>query len=76
MEWISTKEREPEEYEPILFVVRDKNNNPCTMYGFAGKCDYTQVEIFGTIYHNKESVLYWIPLPEPPMEGCDKTCKD
>ena len=69
-EWISVKDRLPEEsglyltYGDIEFVP-DHNDQPNTYKGI-------KIRVFLREYHNLEwdwRVTHWMPLPEPPKEG-------
>ena len=62
-QWISVKDRLPEESSEVLFV----------LYGKVYLGDYLLNEAFetpaGSVFLDDEAVTHWMPLPEAPKEG-------
>lgn len=70
-EWISVKERLPEDGESILMIVSGKPKDNITLIGVYAIGDYSDDE--GWIVDEypeweNPNVIYWMPLPEPPDE--------
>ena len=64
-EWISTKERLPEPYTPVIVARVYEKDKPLKIeQGMLTVNGWWKV--YGT---NVKRVLYWMPLPEPPEEG-------
>lgn len=71
MEWISVKDRLPEDYEKVIAYCNKTNKY---FVGFARKSSYSGdtywllVGASGAVYYVKSKVTHWMPLPEPPKE--------
>jgi hypothetical protein len=80
MEWISTKDRQPQDLQGCLFITNtdtfpEANSGyyydlfgifVCNVIGYLkpDQYEYCQAELT----FKKDDVLYWMPLPEPPNE--------
>ena len=64
-QWVSVKERLPEEFKRVLVFVPEKS-------GLMGKPDLdTDRIVEGCWVRWGKYVTHWMPLPEPPKEGAD-----
>lgn len=69
-EWISVKDRPPEEYGNYIAVV-DGEATECTYSGPFIKgiiTGWSTCEADGMKWLRDEQVTHWMPLPEPPKE--------
>lgn len=62
-EWISVKDRLPEEGEDVLIIEEDGCIDVGHMLRWKGKSDWNSHLFF------EPKVTYWMPIPEPPEEG-------
>lgn len=63
-EWISTKDRLPEDFVPVIVARHVKKGEPLKVEeGIYLVNNYWKV--YGT---QTKKVLYWMPMPEPPEE--------
>ena len=68
MEWISVKERLPQATGKYLCAVKDKRGN---LWTIASDWSLEMKSWFGDYGEIKNKVTHWMPLPDPPKEGCD-----
>ena len=71
-EWISIKERLPEEHEPVLCIVSGKTKNNITLdeayqFGSWNKADGWIIDEWPQ--WDGAVVSWWMPIPSPPKEG-------
>jgi hypothetical protein len=63
-EWVSVKERLPEDSKKILLYHQDGR----TLFGlWSNRKEGWYFDSFGP--WEKDEVTHWMPLPEPPKEG-------
>jgi Protein of unknown function (DUF551) len=75
-EWISVKDRLPEDGQDILYVVRDRGSEPYVMRGsraYEAGTGYWWCDEDGEFDESGNepgfsTVTHWMPLPEPPKE--------
>ena len=67
-EWISVKERLPQATGKYLCAVKDKRGN---LWTIASDWSLEMKSWFGDYGEIKNKVTHWMPLPDPPKEGCD-----
>lgn len=60
MNWISVRDRLPEDQVEVLVATRSKNGVPNIDKG------YLAIDHF--IHRGRAEVTHWMPLPEPPKE--------
>lgn len=61
MSWIPITDRQPKDYQTVLFVSEGKV--------YAGYYDKSHYYFgYGTGALEPESVTHWMPLPDPPTE--------
>jgi hypothetical protein len=65
-EWISVKDRLPDEYEPVLVYDPDVGHGQCVMYA-CWSVDGWKTE-FDFDHHEDHGITHWMPLPTPPKE--------
>ena len=59
--WISTKERLPEEWVPVLVFYESGKIRIAEITGVVSKTAFSFEGLYGAATH-------WMPLPEPPAE--------
>ena len=61
-EWISTKDRLPEDGEEVLIYIGRQRvvAEKCKVFGFIDSMDRAALRV--------DMITHWIPLPEPPKE--------
>lgn len=65
-EWISVKERVPDDWKRVLVCIRHKHN-PEDGYREIGILHWTKP--YGwSMKDNYYEITHWMPLPEPPKE--------
>lgn len=67
-EWISVKDRLPQATGKYLCAVKDKRGN---LWTIASDWSLEMKSWFGDYGEIKNIVTHWMPLPDPPKEGCD-----
>lgn len=67
-EWISVEERLPQATGKYLCAVKDKRGN---LWTIASDWSLEMKSWFGDYGEIKNKVTHWMPLPDPPKEGCD-----
>lgn len=67
-DWISAEERMPQATGKYLCAVKDKRGNIWTI---ASDWSLEMKSWFGDYEEIKNIVTHWMPLPDPPKEGCD-----
>jgi hypothetical protein len=65
MEWISVKDRLPEEQTPVLCYI---NSIHYPAYGFKTGNNFVIYFIDGAVVMHLTEIISWMPLPEPPKE--------
>lgn len=66
-EWISVKERLPENLQSVL-VLRKDGGIFIWMYSKESPTDNVWIDDYSNVFSIYDST-YWMPLPEPPEEG-------
>ena len=84
MEWISVRDRLPEEKEPVIILLQDgqvfrgeiRERILLPEWWYYYDAGDTDMDILGHIYSTGDGmwihdnpVIAWMPLPEPPKEG-------
>ena len=69
-EWISVKERLPDDFEWVLAVDKDRCVGEAMFSSMDGSWDgpYGEYHLYG--------VTHWMPMPEPPGEEVDSDASD
>jgi hypothetical protein len=84
MDWISVRERLPEEKEPVIILLRDgqvfrgeiRQRILLPEWWYYYDAGDTDMDMLGHMYFTGDGmwmhanpVIAWMPLPEPPKEG-------
>lgn len=62
MEWVSTKNRLPEEAMPVLVYIADRESVMLTYFNG----DFALVRVGYETGFSAHGVTHWMPLPKPP----------
>ena len=65
MEWISIKDRLPEDNQWIVFCVSGCDESLCGCYDSVFKKEFF-VGLVSKDSYSMDNITHWIPLPEPP----------
>lgn len=73
-EWISVKDRVPDDYVEVFYIALNENGSKERMTGHRENGRWTHCCLwYSTIHLNDEiKVTHWMPLPEPPVMESDK----
>jgi len=66
MEWISVKDRLPEDISLVLAF--GENYHDAVFFAYSNKVDWFDPDIVHNSKIDKGDVTHWMPLPEPPKQ--------
>lgn len=65
-EWISVKDRLPEDFVPVLIHIPNQNPMPTVREGYYAKRVWMCQSLFGLLEPRYDTVTHWMTMAEPP----------